>query len=233
MRVRWRVTMIAIAMCCAGVAQAADPTGAELIAKYLEASGGADKMAAVKSRIDTGTLMLTDMGMEAAYTSTTTPPNSLMELDFDGTIVINGITNGVSWSLNEFTGNTSDEGKYAAEIFPFLALAEAGDTAKCTGEEEVEGAACYKVEVADPEGGMLTVWCDKKTGLIAKSVQKDDAAEVTSTFSDYKEVDGLTVAHAIAQTGGEFAVEITLTKVEMNADVADDKFDIPDEVKSE
>ncbi len=225
MHVRWAVTLMAMVACCAGVAQA-EPSGGDLIAKYFEASGGKDKMAAVKSRVDTGTFMLVDMGMEATYSNTVAPPNSLMALDFDGTIVQNGVTDGVAWSVNPFQGNSKTEGASDSTIFPFLALADAGPVAKVAGEEEVEDAACHKVEVAGPDGS-LTVWFDKETGLISKSV--DDSGS-TTLFSDYKEAGGLTVPHKIVQSGGEFNLEMTLTKVEIDAKMEDGTFDIPEEV---
>ncbi len=226
MQVRWAVMMMAVVLCCAGVAHA-EPTGADLIAKYFEASGGKDKMAAVKSRIDTGTFMLVDMGMEATYTNTVAPPNSLMALDFGGSVVMNGVTDGVAWSVNPFQGNSKTEGADDAEIFPTLGLIEAAPIAKCTGEEDVDGAACYKVEVESPEFGAMTYWFDKETGLLAKFVAGNGA---TTMFGDYKEVDGLTLPHKIAQSGGEFNLEMTLTKVEIDPEIEDGTFDIPDEV---
>lgn len=228
MHVRWAMTLMAAAICCAGVAHAADPSGGELIEKYLKASGGKEKLAAVKSRVDTGTFMLVDMGMEASYTNTIAPPNSLMALDFGGQVVKNGVTDGTAWSVNPFQGNSKTETDNEPQIFPSLGLSDAIPVAKNLGEEEVEGAACYKVETPSPEGGTLTFWFDKETGLLAKSVDSNGS---TTILSDYKEVDGISMAHKIAQSGGELNFEITITKVEIDADVDDSTFEIPAEVE--
>ena len=103
----------------------------------------------------------------------------------------------------------------------------AGAVAKNLGEEEVEGAACYKVEVPNPEGGTAMFYFNKDTGLLSKI---EDASGQVTVLGDYKEADGLTVPHKINQSGGEFAIEIVLTKIEFDADIADDTFDIPAEV---
>ncbi len=228
MHVRWAVTLMAAAVCCAGVAHAADPSGGELIEKYLKASGGKEKLAAVKTRIDTGTFMLVDMGMEASYTNTIAPPNSLMALDFGGQIVKNGTSDGIAWSVNPFQGNSKTETDNEPIIFPTMNLVDAIPFAKYLGEEEVDGAACYKVETPNPEGGTLTFWFDKETGLLSKSL---DANGVTTALGDYKEVDGLTIAHKVTQSGGELNFEITITKVEIDPDVDDSTFEIPAEVE--
>ena len=54
--------------------------------------------------------------------------------------------------------------------------------------------------------------------------------EVEESFGDYKEVEGLVMAHSIEQKpkGAPTGQTITFEKVEFNVDVADDRFSMPE-----
>jgi len=210
------------------------PAPQVLVKKYMDAAGGKAAMAKVKSRIDKGKLTLPDMGMEATYTAYTQPPNSLNISDFSGQgLVKNGTTDGTSWTINPFQGNTKNAGARPAEIFPFANLDAIAGSAKTIAEEEVGGKPAFKVEFQLPNGGPLTVFFDKESGLVAASETKNaDGVVSRTTIGDYKKVGDLQIPHSITQEGGAFKLVITSESVELNAEIPAGTFDLPEEIKT-
>jgi len=229
---------IGIAISCAAVmaavsalpASAADlPEPKDIFAKYVEATGGADAYAKLKNQVTNATFALPDMGMEGPMVTTAAPPNNRTTITFDafGT-VDSGVTDGVAWSVNPMEGSAILEGDAAtvavasaAALSPFI---DFKGEAKTTGEEKVGDEDCYTVEIT----GVGTSYFSKKSGLLVKS----GTPQGNATLSDYKEVDGIMVAHKTNIDGGQMAFEITVNSVEHNVDLDDATFAVPDDIKA-
>lgn len=237
-----------IAIACAVVvaamsalpATAADlPSADDVIAKYLDAIGGKDKATSFKTRVTKGTFNLVDMGMEASITMYSAPPNflSVVELPGMGT-ALQGVSDGKAWQSIEAMGQVGFvEGPEAAgmllqaDMEPLANWKKHFASAKTVGEETVGDADCIKVEMTPKEGPATTYFFAKDSGLIVQSVGEAQGMEATTTIGDYKEVDGVKIAHSIS-TGGMMTIEITIASVENNVDIADDQFDVPEAVQA-
>ncbi len=224
---------LVVAFVAASRAVWAQPSAEEIINKYYEACGGKAKLQAVKTEVQKGKLTLTDMGMEAAYSSHISPPNSVNVSDFTGMgIVKNGISDGYSWTINPFQGNSVNKSDARATLFPLLYLDVAQVTLKVEGEETVGDVACYKVASSGPGGNNSTLYFAKDTGLLVQTVRAGDSGVQTTALGDYKDVNGVKVPHSIAQTGGEFNMTITLDSVEHNVDIPAETLAIPADLAS-
>jgi outer membrane lipoprotein-sorting protein len=66
----------------------------------------------------------------------------------------------------------------------------------------------------------------------SRSKQRTRGHTGPKTLSDYKKVDGITVAHKLTQAGGENNIEIIIEKMTFNVDIPAGQFDLPPEIKA-
>lgn len=72
-------------------------------------------------------------------------------------------------------------------------------SARCAGEREVDGAR-YVVHTIEPRGGRtFELWIDPTTRMVARRTSRNGPVESVSTYSDYRDVDGVKFAYAIEQ----------------------------------
>lgn len=66
-----------------------------------------------------------------------------------------------------------------------------------------DGARTFHVVEATPAGGApIALWLDDATGLLARTVHHEGTRTVTTTFSDYRAVDGVLIAfHQVVDSG--------------------------------
>ena len=82
------------------------------------------------------------------------------------------------------------------------------------------------------EGPAETVYFSKASGLIVQTTAEQQGMAVTSKVGDYKEVDGVKIAHKMVSEGGAMNITITFDSIEQNVDIDKSKFDIPEEIKA-
>jgi hypothetical protein len=97
---------------------------------------------------------------------------------------------------------------------------------------------CYKVELETKGGSKRTAYYGKKDGLMhrlsmtVKSAMGD--AKADSTMEDYKEVDGIKVAHKATMSidfGQKIEQVMTFTSIKHNTEIEAAKFNPPKEVQ--
>lgn len=233
-------TVAAMAGLCAGAWAQDAPSVDAIVAKYIDAVGGKDALAKVKSRVMKGTFSLPDMGIEAKMEIYIQPPNAytLVNVESMGMSVENGISNGVAWTMNPMEGNRILEGAektqalQQAAIEPMLNWKEIFEKAEVAGEANVGDAACYKVVFTPKEGDPVTVYFDKESGLIRQRDQSQQGMMVSSKVEEYKEVGGVKVAAVMKSEGGMINPVITFATIEDNVDIPAEKFNLPDAIKA-
>jgi len=222
---------LALAVAIAGVSPAfADghlPSADEIFAKYTEAVGGADAFAKLKNQVSESTFALPDMGMDGPMVDIVAPPNSRSTITFEGFGEFdNGVTDGVAWVVDPMEGSRVLEGDEAVVavasvgIDPFVNFK---GEAKTVGEEKIGDEDCYKVDVT----GVGSAHFSKASGLLVMS----DSAQGPATMSDWKEVDGILIAHKIT-IEADMNFEVTINSVQHNVDIADDAFALPSEIQA-
>ncbi len=98
------------------------------------------------------------------------------------------------------------------------------------------GGNAYTVLVATPQAGdPVTLWFDKESGLLTRVVQVQDQDTATTTYSDWREVDGLRLpfrsvtdlTDAAGRTDARQRTDVTVTSYHLNVAVSDANFAMP------
>ncbi len=152
-----------------------------------------------------------------------------------------GYNGKVAWALNPMTGPEVKEGAARAQtlkravFYPELDWKRIYDKLETVGVEDVDGTECYKVVGTPTTGTPETFYYDKKTHLLKKLKVTAETPmgemESETSFSDYKNVDGVLISHTrtISQMGQE--VVYVVDEVKQNVDIPKDTFDLPDAIK--
>ncbi len=233
------VAVCAILSCSFAFAQTAD----ELIEKNIKAHGGIDKLRAIKTVKMTGKMTMPG-GLEAPFSYHKKRPDKLrIEFIIQGLTGIQAYDGSTAWALLPFTGSKDpqkmpeEERKDIIEQAdfdgPLIDYKAKGNTVEYVGKEDVEGTEAHKLKLTLKNGNVRYVFLDPETGLEMKGTamikREGVEASVDSFFGDYKEVNGVVFPFAIdqkirGQQGPQFLVE----KVEMDIDLADSMFTIPE-----
>ena len=218
----------------------------EIVAKHLEARGGADKIGAIESARFSGTMSFGGGQMEAPFVMKWKRPNKLrFEIILQGMTGIQAWDGDSGWALMPFQGDTEpqpipeDDAKDLEEQAdfdgPFIGSEEKGYTIELVGEEEIEGTPAYKIKVTNKHGDVSHVYFDSEYFLEIKSEGKRNIrgqeVEYESTQGDYKEVDGLVFAHSFEQRakGAPAAQQVlTIETIELGVEIADSEFEMPE-----
>ena len=219
-------------------------TADEVIAKYIEAIGGREKLDSVKSMRMTGK-SLAGGGMEVPVTIEFKRPNKMrVEFTVQGMTGVQAFDGKTGWFIMPFMGKTDPE-KMPPDMVemiddqadfsgPLVDYRKKGHKVELVGKDDVEGSETYKLYVTKKSGSTEYHFLDTEHFVLiqTKGKRKFQGTEIEFTikYGDYKEVDGLLLAHSIQQGG--MGGDTTFEKVELNADLPDDRFTMP-EVKRE
>jgi Ca2+-binding EF-hand superfamily protein len=226
---------VATLMAPMGVAMAA-PSVDDVIAKYVKASGGEAKIKAVTSVVKKGKMLIPDMGMEANLGATRSGENFLNRIEIEGMgEITQGITNGTVWQVHVMEGDSVLEGEKAeavmqqADDFAWMSWNKYFAGAEVAGEED---GAVKIVFAAKGDGEDTNAYFDSKTGLLSKLESTGpDGSAATLSFTEYKEVGGVTLSHK-TEIAGAMNLEMIFETIEVNVDVDPSVFEVPEAIQA-
>ncbi|HEU4727990.1 MAG TPA: hypothetical protein VFT22_08885, partial [Kofleriaceae bacterium] len=87
----------------------------------------------------------------------------------------------------------------------------------------------HAVEAAPPGGAPIELWLDDATGLLARTVHRDGTNTVTTSYDDYRAVDGVTLPHLTVVDPGDPRNRATfrVTGIRLRPAVADSELARP------
>ena len=231
-----KAAVFALAALAAPLSAVAAPSADEIIAKYIEATGGEKAYADIKTVARKGQFIIVDMGMAANLESYQDASNFRQSISIEGMgSITQGINDGQVWQMHFMEGDSVLEGDAADQIrrqsdlnpwdnwSDYFGGAEVGD--------EVDGdyAVTFK---AKEEGGSDTVaFFDKETGLLDKMESSGpDGSPAIMHFSEYKESGGIKVAHMTKIESG-MNIEMVLESVDINGEIPEGTFDVPETIQ--
>lgn len=201
-------------------------TAASVVDKYLNAIGGKDKVLAVKT-----TMMVanaTIQGTPLVMTMKAAAPNKTsQEIAVMGNVMQKSVFNGTT-GYSEARGQKMEmqpaqieEAKNGNALFSDINYAS-GELLRI---EPVDGKNAIVLKSNDKE-----VYYDMTSWLKIKEVKTSktpDGKEVKlpTTFSDYKEVNGIKFPHAIGQKMGPMNLEFEIKEIKVNEGVTDADFE--------
>ncbi len=138
---------------------------------------------------------------------------------FDGT---KGASSNMQTGKKELTEEEIADKKKSAGIFSEMNYETNKTDYTLLGIEEIDGKEVYVLKVVDGENQSFNYY-DVNTFQKVKSmnIQKteDDVVEVTRTFGDYKEVNGILFPHTSSLMLGEMSLNGKLTSIEINSKI--------------
>ncbi|MDO6433069.1 hypothetical protein Q4E93_20845 [Flavitalea sp. BT771] len=209
----------------------------EIIGKHIQALGGKTVLNAIKSVYVESTVEI--MGNEApSITYILNGKGYKNELDFNGTKIIQCVTEKGGWAINPMAGSTTAQAIPADQLKnyqlqlnvggPLMDYATKGYKAELIGKD----SAAYKIRLTTTDGINIVYFVDQKTYLIDKAVNKVSMGgqdiETTAVFSDYKKTDaGYVVAYSQQVILPQVTLNIINKKVELNKEVDPAIFEMP------
>jgi len=248
------VRLIHCLLCAAAalpaLARADEPKSAdEVIAKFIEAIGGQAKLEAIKTQRATGKMVIGGGMMEAPFTTEHKRPNRFrMNFTFQGMTGSRAFDGAMGWSVMPFAGKTDPEKMSEEDVKqledqldmdgPLVDYKKKGHQIELIGKDEIEGAPTYKLKVTKKNGTVEYHYLDAEHFIPIKvkgkvAVQGTEV-EFETSLGDYKEVGGVLMAHSIQQqAGGMGGNSMVLEKIEVNVDLPDSLFTMPEAKKEE
>lgn len=216
----------------------------KIIENHIKATGGREKIQAVKSLKVTGTMSLPAMGVEGEFTRRAKRPN-LMRMDFaiQGQEMVQAYDGKTAWHIFPFMGNPDpqlmpeDQAKDIIEGADFdgalYDYKKKGHKIELIGKEDLEGTEAYKLKVDLKNGDTFYSYLDAEYFLELKRItkRKDSSGnemEIQTEMSDYKPVQGVMMAHAMKILNPmQGTIEIKITDAEPNVAIEDSIFKMP------
>ncbi len=222
-------------------------TAEEIVAKNVEARGGAAALAALQSLRRSGRLVLPGRSMLITVSDLRERPGRVREeVTFQGLTQIRAFDGSKAWQVEPFQGRkdpammTDDDAKpmrLSADLDGAWVDAKAkGHTLEYLGTEEVDGTVAHKLRVRLKWGDQVTVWIDPDTWMIMrelrKTVVRGAEKETETDYGDYEKVGGVYVPMS-EESGSRNSPSSSKTKAvwdeaEANVPVAADVFAFPD-----
>jgi hypothetical protein len=212
----------------------------EIVVKYVDALGGKNVLGSVKTLYVESSINI--MGKDAPCTTYILNGKGYKnELDFDGTKIVQCITDKGGWAINPMAGSAEavaipEEQVKASQSQlqiggPLYDYAAKGNKAELVGKDTSGGKTAYKVKLTT--GGVeITYFIDASTYFINKAVSKFSVngqdVESTASFADYRKTDsGYMMAFVQKVELPQFTLAITNKKVEVNKTIDPAIFEMP------
>ncbi|MEO8770575.1 MAG: hypothetical protein ABI402_10835 [Ferruginibacter sp.] len=204
----------------------------EIVNKYVNALGGKEKLASLKTVRMTGNLSM--QGTDIAMVITKSHMIGMRtDIEFNGNSYYQ-FANATKGQM--FMPPMTDAEEMDEETFKSFAnqmdvqgglfnYKEKGSTVELVGTEKVSGADAYNLKVTFKNGKVSNYYIDKTTNRLVKSSGKatmqGNEMTVETSFSDYKQnTDGFWFAYTITGLRGP----ITFNKIETNIPVDEKMF---------
>lgn len=230
------------ALTSAGFAQAEeanliDPKAKAVLVKSLEAIGSKENRDKITSRRSRGTVELpaqgVSMSVEVAqeaplkyYSKMEMPDVMTIEQGYDGK---NGWAKDSIQGSRQLEGSELAQAKEGAALFFEQQLLDQLKSAEILPEVKEGEKTFTVVEASLRDGSAKTLFFDETTHLLIRIISKmavGPEGEMTAdmTASDFKEVDGVKIAHAVSVTMGPQKANIKFTEMKHNVEIDDDLF---------
>jgi hypothetical protein len=216
------------------------PSAEQILDKYIQAVGGAQRLAGLTSYIERGT--------SAGYGPEGTRPIEIFErapaqrttiihtLDGDNTTVYDGRSGWIAAphrpvDVLGLTGNGLDGVRLEAELsFPGRIKETLGQW-RAGAPTEIDDRPVLVVQGSRPSGVLATFYFDSQTGLLTRLVRyagsKVGRMPTQIDYSDYRDVAGVKMPFKIKVTWLDGLENIELTDVQLNVPVDAAKFGKP------
>lgn len=239
MRIRWAV--VGLLALLAGSASAV--TLDELVAKNLEARGGAAKLEAIKTLKTRGKLLVGDQFELGIAQVQKTPESIRVEASLQGLTQVQAWDGHEAWQISPFQGRkdpekmSADDARALADDAPIggalFDWKARGSKLEYLGTEDVDGTDAHKLKVTLKNGDVEYVYLDPDHYLEIRTVAQRNVRGTqvvsVSDYGDYEQVAGVYFPFSIAteNKGDGGKSQITIEHAEANVPIEDTQFAFP------
>jgi len=220
------------------------PTLDELVAKNIEAKGGADALRALKSLRSNGKLIVNEGQLQLAYAQTKKRPGEVRsEFSLQGMTAVQAYDGKEGWKISPFQGRKDPEKMSTDDVKPLMEDAEIDgplvdwkakeSTIEYLGREDVDGTSAYKIKVMRKNGDVSFVYLDPdhflEIRILTQRVRHGAQEEVETDVGDYEKIGGVFVPFSVesGHKGDPDKQKIVIEKAEANVPVDDAIFHFP------
>jgi hypothetical protein len=250
MHVHFLVSLIVAALSAPAIfAQGTNqPTVDELVAKNIEAKGGAAALNNLQTLRSTGKLLVPFQGrIELAYLQTKKRPDEVRtEASLQGMTQIEAYDGKEGWRVSPFFGRKDPERMSADDVKALVEDTEMGgpladwktkgSTVEYLGTEDVDGTPAQKLKVVRKNGDISFVYLDPdhflEIRIVTQRVRHGAHEEVEMDLGDYEKAGDVFVPTSI-EVGSKGSADkqmIVVDKVEANVPVDDTIFHFPGQI---
>ena len=218
-------------------------TADEIVARYVQAVGGMERIQAVQTLRRTGTFY-GGGGFEAQMVEENRRPNMVrQDFTFGGMTGSNAYDGKVGWKTEPWGGKKDAEALGEEELKsiiedadlegPLVNYKQKGHQVEYLGTEPVEGDDAYKLKVTLKSGDVVIYYVDTEYAVPIKIEKKRKIRgaerEYEITLGDYKQVDGWYLPFAIEQgaKGSQFKQRVVYQTIVANVPVDEGRFAKP------
>jgi hypothetical protein len=220
------------------------PTLDDLVAKNIEAKGGADALKGLQSLKLTGKLIVNGGQLQLAYSETKKRPEEVRaEFTLQGMTAVQAYDGKEGWKISPFQGRKDPEKLSVDDSKPLMEDAEIdgplvdwknkGSTIDYVGREDVDGTSAYKIKVVRKNGDVSFVYLDPdhflEIRILTQRVQHGAQEETETDISDYEKIGGVFIPFSIEEgrKGDPDKQKTVIEKAEANVPVDDAIFKFP------
>src|SRR6266446_5939750 len=246
MHLRFVIVLISVALIApAGFAQDKNgPTADELVAKNIEAKGGASALHDLQSLRLSGKMLVQQGQIQLAYLETKKRPDEVRtEASLQGMTQIEAYNGKEGWKVSPFFGRKDPERMSADDAKALIEDAEIdgplvdwkakGSTVEYLGTEDVDGTPAHKLKVVRKNGDVSFVYLDPdhflEIRILTQRIQHGAQVEEETDLGDYEKINGVFLPFSLesGRKGGPDKQKIVIDKAEPNIPVDDTIFKFP------
>ena len=215
-----------------------------LVAKNIEAKGGADALRAVQSLRLHGKMLVNQGQIEFAYVQTKKRPGEVRaEATIQGMTLVQAYDGTQGWKISPFGGRKDpekmsvDDAKSLVEDAeidgPLVDWQAKGSTVEYLGPEDVDGTLAHKLKVVRRNGDVSYVYLDPdhflEIRILTQRLEQGAQVEVETDLGDYEKIAGVFFPFSIeaGPKGSSDKQKIIIEKAEANVPVDDAVFKFP------
>lgn len=214
----------------------------DIIQKYTESIGGMDNIKSIKTIKMTGIVAV--QGVDLPLTITLKRPDKVrMDVEFQGMKQIQAYDGTTAWQVQFMKGDEAE--KMSAEQTENMKMMadfegiminyqKKGFTASMLGKEIVDSSETYKLAFTNTSGDSIFSYINTETFLPVKRTRYSKTKDITTSTltKEYKKFEDVMLPVVLEIKRGDdddTLQKITFTKVEINADINNDIFRMPEE----
>ena len=223
------------------------PTVDELVAKNIEAKGGATALQNLQSLRVAGKMLVQQGQIELGYLQTKKRPDEVRtEASLQGMTQIQAYDGKEGWRVSPFFGRKDPERMSADDVKALIEDSEIdgplvdwkakGSTVEYLGTEDVDGTAAHKLKVVRKNGDVSFVYLDPdhflEIRVVTGRMRHGAYEEVETDLGDYEKAGGVFVPTSIeaGPKGASDKQRIIIDKLEANVPVDDAIFHFPGQI---